>query len=106
MLLAAAASYVAPGESSIGVGKTSLSDTPRYLRLIERAIANDSSSLWNTFKTNPAHSARSSKNVRLFRAHLRVLIFSQHLPTEPTASDDVQSVSWPVSSKLGARMVS
>ena len=33
MLLAAAASYVAPGESSIGVGKTSLSDAPRYLRL-------------------------------------------------------------------------
>jgi len=72
MLLAAAASYVAPGESSIGVGKTSLSDTPHYLRLIERAIANDSSSLWNTIKTNPAHSARSSKNVRLFRAQLRV----------------------------------
>ena len=57
MLLAAAASYVAPGESSIGVGKTSLSDTPRYLRLInERAIANDSSSLWNTFKTNPDYT--------------------------------------------------
>ena len=33
MLLAVAASYVAPGESSIGVGKTSLSDAPRYLRL-------------------------------------------------------------------------
>ena len=56
MLLAAAASYVAPGESSIGVGKTSLSDAPRYLRLIERAIANDSSSLWNTFKTNPDYT--------------------------------------------------
>ena len=39
MLLAAAASYVAPGESSIGVGKTSLSDAPRYLRQSEMALA-------------------------------------------------------------------
>ena len=52
--LSASASF-APGDAQIGRNRSSLSDTPRYLDVVVRALQNDSG-LWPTFKTHNDYS--------------------------------------------------